>query len=68
MIEMYSDEARRLAETAVEASMLTPQMQALDADIEMLAALQTGDSAAHDHFTNNGGRRYALSNFHLDVI
>jgi hypothetical protein len=55
-----SDEARKLAEAAVEASMMSPQMQELDADIALLAALQTGDGDAHDHFTNNGGRRYAL--------
>jgi hypothetical protein len=54
---MRSDEARKLAEAAVEASMMSPQMQELDADIALLAALQTGDADAHDHFTSNGGRR-----------
>jgi hypothetical protein len=53
----HSDEARKLAEAAVEASMMSPQMQEFDADIALLAALQTGDTDAHDHFTGNGGRR-----------
>jgi hypothetical protein len=50
---------RKLIAAAVEASMATAETQALDDDIALLAAMQSGDGDAHDHFTNNGGRRCA---------
>jgi hypothetical protein len=49
---------RQLIAAAVKASMATAETQALDDDIALLAAMQSGDGDAHDHFTNNGGRRY----------
>jgi hypothetical protein len=51
--------SRKLIAAAVEASMANAETQALDDDIALLAAMQSGDGDAHDHFTNNGGRRYA---------
>jgi hypothetical protein len=52
--------SRKLLAAAVEASMATAETQALDDDIALLAAMQSGDGDAHDHFTNNGGRRYCV--------
>jgi hypothetical protein len=48
---------RKLIAAAVETSMATAETQALDDDIALLAAMQSGDGDAHDHFTNDGGRR-----------
>jgi hypothetical protein len=64
----FHSKSRKLLAAAVEASMATAETQALDDDIALLAAMQSGDGDAHDHFTNNGGRRYVCTLFGLFPI
>ena len=50
---------RRLVDTAVALAMHDPEVQAMDADIDLLRRVLQGDTDAVTHFHKHGGRRYA---------